>query len=194
MNQYSEYDDTGLLPLLNRGDRKAFEAIYDRYADGLYRYVFNRVRIKEDSEEIVQEVFTSLWAKHDTLEITTSLSAYLYSISKHKIFNYIRSDKVWKKYAADFTLFLAERYDNSVEELMNVSDVQAIIESSISELPDKCQTVFRLSRKEHLSIQLIAERMNISTRTVENYLSQALKHLRGSLGEFLALIIWFGIK
>jgi RNA polymerase sigma-70 factor (ECF subfamily) len=185
-------NDAELLPLLNKGDRKAFELIYDRYADTLYRYIYNRIRIKEDTEEIVQEIFVSLWAKRENLVISSPLSAYLYGASKNRIFNYIRSGQVRKKYAVDFALFLADRNDNSVQEFMNLSDLQSTIEHSISQLPDKCQQAFRLSRMEHLSIPNIAERMNISTRTVENYLSQALKHLRTTLGEFLAILVWCG--
>jgi RNA polymerase sigma-70 factor (family 1) len=184
-------DDLQLLRLLNQGDKKAFEAIYDRYAQSLFRYVYNHTRIKEVSEEIVQEIFVSLWTKREDLNIE-SLNAYLYRASKYQVLSYIRSDKVRKKYAAEFVLFLAGRHDNSLEEFMNVNDLQIMIEGAISKLPERCQTVFRLSRFENASIQEIAERLNISTGTVENYLSQALKHLRSSLGDFLFFIIWFG--
>lgn len=185
--------DLELIEQLNDGKQKAFESIYDRYSDALYTYVFNRVKIKQVSEEIVQEIFVSLWAKHRTLEITTSLEAYLYGACKYKILTYIRSDLVRKRYAADFMLYITGKYDNSVEEFMNLSDIRSTIENSICQLPDKCQMAFRLSRMDHLAIPDIAEKMNISTRTVENYLSQALRHLRITLGEFLAIIAWFDL-
>lgn len=193
MNPHSKQDTDNLLPLLKSGDMKAFEIIYDLYADNLFRYIYSRVRIKEISEEIIQEIFVSLWTKRETLVITSSLESYLYGAAKYKILSYMRSDKVRKQYAADFTLFVAGRYDNSVEEWTDLTDLQSTVERSIQELPDKCQTAFRLSRMEHLPIPHIAERMNISTRTVENYLSQALRHLRTSLGEFLALAIPFTV-
>lgn len=75
---------------------------------------------------------------------------------------------------------------------MDLKELQQIIEKSLAALPNKCQIVFRMSRMEHRSIRHIAKDMNISTRTVENYLTQALKHLRTSLGEALALVIWLG--
>ena len=188
---HNGYDHSNLLPQLNSGDQQAFEAIYDCFADRLYRYVYSRIRVKETCEEIVQEIFVSLWIRRESLEITTSLDSYLFGVAKHKILSHIRSEGVRKKYAADLALFAAERIDNSSEELLELKDLQQTIEDRISELPEKCQTVFRMSRMEHESIQHIAERMNISNRTVENYISQALKHLRISLGEFLVVSILF---
>lgn len=179
------YDHSNQLHLLKNGDSKAFEEIYECFADRLYRYVCSRVPSRETSEEIVQEIFVSLWIKRESLEITISLSSYLYGAAKHKILSHIRSDRVRKKYAADFTLFSAERLDNSNLELMDLKDLQQTIDERISELPKKCQTAFRMSRMEYEPIQSIAERMNISNRTVENYISKALKHLRLRLGHIL---------
>jgi RNA polymerase sigma-70 factor (ECF subfamily) len=178
------YDHRNLLPSLREGNQKAFEVIYDFFADRLYRYVYRRVHVKETSEEIVQEIFVSLWVRRESLEITTSLGSYLYGAAKHKILSYIRADRVRKKYAAEFTLFSLERTDNSNQELMELKDLQQAIDERISELPKKCQAAFR-----------IAERMNISNRTVENYISQALKHLRLRLTHIIPPIIlqliWF---
>lgn len=185
------YDDRDLLSLLNNGDKKAFEVIYDRFADRLYGYVYSRIRVKETCEEIVQEIFVSLWVKRESLEITNTLDSYLYGAAKHKILSYIRSNDVRKKYVADFARFTANRVDNSSEELLELKDLQHTIDERISGLPEKCQTAFRMSRMEHEPIQRIAERMNISTRTVENYISLALRHLRTSLGDLLAIIILF---
>jgi RNA polymerase sigma factor (sigma-70 family) len=98
---------------------------------------------------------------------------------------------VRKEYAANFALFSTAHLDNSNEEIMYLKDPQYSIDASISELPEKCRRAFRLSRMEHEPNLPIAERMNISKRTVENYLSQALKHLRTSLSEYLpVLILW----
>jgi len=192
---HTGYDHRNLLPSLREGNQQAFEVIYDFFADRLFRYVYRRVQVKETSEEIVQEIFVSLWVRRESLEITTSLGSYLYGAAKHKILSYIRADRVRKKYAVEFTLFSLERTDNSNQELMELKDLQQAIDERISELPKKCQTAFRMSRMEHEPIKRIAERMNISNRTVENYISQALKHLRLRLTHIIPPIIlqviWF---
>lgn len=187
----SSNNHTDFLSLLKSGDAKAFELIYELFADKLYHYVNRRVNNKEISEDIVQEIFVSLWSKRESLEITNSLDAYLFGAAKFQILTYIRSNQVCKEYADNFMLFNKERTDNSTEEMMNLKDLQHNLNTSISELPEKCRTAIHMSRIKHEPISRIAEHMNISKRTVENYLSHALKHLRTSLGEFLTvLMLW----
>lgn len=177
------------ISLIEAEDEKTFESLYNLFADRLYRYVYCRVRSKAQTEEIVQEIFVSLWRNRRKLEINTSVEAYLFSAAKYKILSFVRSEKVRKKYAEDFTIFASKHYDNSVEEMTDLMDLQFVINKRIAELPEKCQTAFRMSRIEHEPIPRIAEKMNISTGTVENYISRALKHLRTSLGELLAVVV-----
>jgi RNA polymerase sigma-70 factor (ECF subfamily) len=181
-------DHSKTILLIQSGDQKAFEILYNCFADRLYNFVYSRVRIKEQAEEIVQEIFVSLWNKRADLQITDSIESYLFAAAKYKILTFIRSEHVRKKYAEEFTLFASERYDNSVEESNDLQDLELTLNEKISELPQKCQTAFRMSRMEQEPIPRIAAKMNISTRTVENYISQALKHLRTSLGELLAVV------
>lgn len=188
---YISPDHSKTILLIQSGDQKAFEFFYNCFADRLYNFVYSRVRMKEQAEEIVQEIFVSLWNKRSDLNITNSIEAYLFGAAKYKILSFIRSEQVRKKYAEEFTLFASERYDNSVEESNDLQDLELTLNQKISELPEKCQTAFRMSRLEHEPIPYIAEKMNISTRTVENYISQALKHLRTSLGELLTVIASF---
>jgi RNA polymerase sigma-70 factor (family 1) len=182
-------DDLMLITLLKQGNALAFQKIYNSYWDKLFAYTYNRLHIREISEEVVQDVFFSLWAKRESITITCSLSAYLYGATKHRLLNELRSVKVRKAYAADYTCFVETFYDNSNVEQQDLKDLENSIETSVSELPKQCQAVFRLSRQEHVPIHGIAERLNISTKTVENYLTQALKYLRTSLSHFLLFLI-----
>lgn len=171
------------LLLLKAGDEQAFEGFYEHFADRLYSFVYNRIRSKEEAEEIIQEIFISLWTNRERLIITSSVESYLFSAAKYRLLNFMQAVNVRKKYAADFSKFLCKLYDSSTEEAVNLRDLESLIEERISELPKQCQTAFRLSRMQDKSIQVIAQRMNISTRTVENYITTALKHLRANLGE-----------
>lgn len=182
-------DDLTLARLLKQDNELAFQKIYNSYWDKLFAYTYNRLHLREPSEEVVQDVFSALWTKRHSITITTSLAAYLYGATKHRLLNELRSVKVRNAYAADYSSFLKNLQDNSTIEQQDLKDLENSIESRISELPKQCQTVFRLSRQQHIPNQTIAERLNISTKTVENYLTQALKHIRTSLGEFLILLI-----
>jgi len=187
--EYDAYDDLTLLRLAGEEDCRAFDVLYDRYFDRLFAFVYNRLHVKEDSEEIVQEIFFSLWSNRQTVMITTTLPAYLFGACRLMILNTMRHQKVRTTYAEELSAYLA-RYDNSNEEYQGLQDLEHAIEISLSQLSEKCQTVFRLSREQHLPISNIALKLNLSHKTVENYLTQALKHLRTSLGgKFMTMLI-----
>lgn len=171
------HTDVELMHLLTAGDENAFSEIYERHALSLYRYVCGRIKNGAESEEIIQEIFLWLWQKRTTLGHVDQLKAYLFAAARHKIASHLSRSVLQEKYAQHYALFSVQ-YDNSVNELSDVSDFQTLLEKSIASLPPNCQTAFRLSRLEHMSIANIAKRMNLSTGTVENYISQALKHLR----------------
>jgi RNA polymerase sigma-70 factor (family 1) len=178
-----------LLFSLKEDDATAFESLYNHTSKRLFQFVYAKVRSKEVTEEILQEIFVSLWNNRKTLQVNTSIEAYLYGAAKNKIMSFIRSELVRKRYAVEFTHFAQERYDNSVEEQLDADDLQVTLQRKIAELPGKCRAAFRMSRMEHKPIAQIAEKMNISTRTVENYITQALRHLRTNLTEILFLVI-----
>jgi RNA polymerase sigma-70 factor (ECF subfamily) len=176
-------DDLTLVHLMKQGNELAFQEIYNFYWEKLFAYTYNRLHVRETSEEVVQDVFLSLWAKRQSIDITSSLSAYLYVATRHRLLNELRSAKVRESYASDYKTFLRGVHDNSNVEQQDLKDLEHSIEIRISELPKHCQAVFRLSRQEHVPNQTIAEKLNLSIKTVENYLTQALKHIRASLGE-----------
>lgn len=191
---YSAYEDETLLQLLKKGDVKAFEILYDRYVEALYMFVDSRIQHKENSKEIVQDLFEWIWTNREGIVVKSSVQNYFFGAAKHQILNYIRSKKIQDKYVNHFTHYMSRSYDYATDEMVNLSDLEKAIERSISQLPEKCQTIFWLSRMEHEPIQRIAERMNISTRTVENNISLALKHMRASLGEMVMILILSGLS
>lgn len=181
------YEDEVLVTLLKAGDMDAYECIYTRYWPLLYAYVYNRLKVKETTEELVQEVFFSLWNRRADIRLQQTLSAYLYTAVKYQIFNYIKADKVRKTYASLFARYNEATQDNSNEESVAVADLANAVEKEVARLPEKCQQVFRMSRNEHRSVHDIASALNISHKTVENHLTKALKHLRLAFREYF----WF---
>lgn len=186
-------DYIGLMQSLKNDDTDAFEDIYRHMAAKLLQYVNSRVRDRELSEEIVQEVFISLWVRRHKLGPEVALESYLFSAAKYQVLSHVRSEKVRHKYAEHFALFVAQHQATITEDLVNMADLKAVIDEQISQLPPKCQQAFRLSRYAYKSIPEIAEEMGISTRTVENYITQALKHLRKALSQsqWALIALWF---
>jgi RNA polymerase sigma-70 factor (family 1) len=185
IKKLSTYSEAELIALLTKGDRDAYECIYNDYWSRLYAFVYNRLKTKEAAEEIIQEVFFSLWTRRAELSLTHSLTAYLFTAVKYQVFNYIKADKIRKTYASNFSQY--KLTDNSNEEYNQLSDLTNAVEKEVARLPEKCQQVFRMSRNEHRSVHDIAETLNISHKTVENHLTKALRHLRLAFSEYF----WF---
>ncbi|WP_353197723.1 RNA polymerase sigma-70 factor, partial [Parapedobacter defluvii] len=185
-------ENTQLLEALRNGDVKAFEQIYLQMGEKLLHYVHSRVQNREVSEELVQEIFVSLWSRRHELGRGIVLEPYLFSAAKYKILSHIRSEKVRQRYAEHFALFVAQQHANTTADLLDMADLEAVIEERISTLPPKCQQAFRMSRFAHKSIAEIADEMDISARTVENYITKALKYLREALsrGQWTFVLIW----
>ncbi|TZF83274.1 RNA polymerase sigma-70 factor [Pedobacter sp. BS3] len=175
--------DETLLENLKKGNRDAFEKIYLKYWDKLYSSVYKRVKITEVAEEIVQDFFVSLWEKRAQITVHTSFEAYIFTAVRYQVLNYLQKEMTRNNYKAG--LSIQETYSNTTLDQVYMKELDKVIESEISQLPDKCQHVFRLSRQENLSIKEIAEKLEISTKTVENHLTKALRILRISLKDYM---------
>lgn len=171
--------DMELLPLLINGDEKAFEIIYARYAAKLYRYARKNIQYKEDCEEIVQEIFESLWLRHENLSNVTLLEPYLFRMVKYKVIRYFDHSSVKKKYEQHYKFF-ESIYDCIDEFEKEPSLIQLVIEKGLTGLPERISMAMKLRLSENLSNADIAKRMNIKKTVVEKYIGIAKNHLRAS--------------
>lgn len=179
--------DGELLGLVRNDSMEAFEELYNRYWKSLYSFAYKRVRSKEISEEIVQEFLANLWAGRKTLVIKTSFEGYIYTAVRNLVFNYIAKETRRKAYSHFVQLFKVDT-DNSTEETINTRDLQQNIEKGLNDLPEKCRSVFELSRRENKSNKEIALELGISEKTVESHLTKAIKRLRVTLNS--AFFMW----
>ncbi len=180
MKAAAGYSDEELIALLNQGDKKAFEIIYNRYAPDLYRYARNLIITKEDCEEILQVVFEHLWTTHKALQVT-ALRAYLYKSVRYKIIDYYRQNTVRRKYNEHFLLF--EIFYDSIadpEGEQETDNLQRAIEDEIKKMPGRVQMAINLRLTENLSNTEIAARMNVSNKTIENYMHLVYSQFRES--------------
>lgn len=181
------YNDEQLLMLLRADDETAMTVIYNTYAKGMLDAAFNVLRDRSLAEDILQEVFVSLWLKRKRLVINSSLRAYLYTSIRYQVFKAIRRGK------GSEGLFeqLEERIwgEPSPENLLYHKELQARVNKIVTTLPAKCQEIYILSREQHLSHREIAEKLQITTKAVEFQITIALKRIRQSL--LFILVIFF---
>lgn len=174
-------------------DEESFEAVFKTYYKALHAYAMATLKESETAEEIVQSVFLKLWEKRETLEISSSLKAYLYRAVYHDSLNHIKHLQVKRKHWDHAHYEMTQGKPEQVGEQIKgqENELYERFQLALEKLPDKCRMVFNLSRFEELKYQQIADRLEISIKTVEAHMGKALKTLRVELAEFLPLLLIF---
>ncbi|QNK63471.1 RNA polymerase sigma-70 factor [Pedobacter sp. PAMC26386] len=185
---YKQRSDYELVALLKQQDHCSFTEIYRRYWAVLFRHARRMLADEAEASDIIQDIFTLIWTKSADIEISTSLSSYLYSSVRYKVFTRINRSKLKNAHLDSLEEFISGGV-YSTDEWMQEKELTASIESEVSRLPAKMREIFELSRKEYLSYQEIAEKLSITDHTVRKQISNALKVLRTKFGVFLSLLI-----
>lgn len=172
------HDTDKLLALLKQGDAKAFETIYNNYAEELYRHARRVIPNREDCEEILQTVFESLWRWREKSDIK-SLRAYLYKAVGFKVADYLKQKSIHQRYVEHFRIFEAV-YDHAGDR----EKVAEMIQSGLEKLPKRLQEIVYLRLNENLSNDEIAKRLQLSHATVNTYMHQAYDRFRAWYIEF----------
>ncbi|HEY0177757.1 MAG TPA: RNA polymerase sigma-70 factor [Pedobacter sp.] len=180
MAEYGTYTDEQLTLLLKTGNKAAFTEIYNRYWPLLFLHVRRMLSDDELAQDVVQELFTRIWNKAEGLEFTTSLSAYLYSSVRNRVFNVIKHEKIKESSLLDIAKFMEEG-TLLADERLRYQELVNVIEAEITKMPEKMREIFELSRKDNLSHKEIAARLGISEHTVRKQVQRALKNLRHKL-------------
>jgi RNA polymerase sigma-70 factor (ECF subfamily) len=175
--------------LLKSGEHTAFVEIYERYWTVLYLHARKILRNEAEAEDVVQEMFSSLWLKRESISLKSTLSSYLYSSVRYKIFNQIEHKKVISDYLKSLQQFIKEG-ELVTEELYREKELAELIEKEIQALPPKMRQIFELSRKQYLSYKEIAEQLEISEHTVKSQVSNALRILKLKLGVSAGTILF----
>jgi len=173
--------DDKILKLLATDANAAFKLLFDKYYKYLCLVVYRMIPDRNLTEDIVQEVMHDFWKKHKTIEIKTSIKAYLHRSTINKTLNHIRDKKMVYEDEAQMVALKSKTAD--IDELINVRELQNSINEAIETLPNRCRIIFSLSRFEELSYKEIAEKLAISVKTVENQISKALRILRKVLNK-----------
>lgn len=184
---------------LIEGNIKAFEAMFRQYYNGLLYFALSYVKRKEDANDIVQSIFLNLWERRNLLQPDTNLTAYLFTNTRNYCLNYLNHLKAksnylssqeqhWKEIQLNiYALEAFNTYDLDYEELENN------LRKALETMPEPAVKVFMLSRFDGLKYAEIAEKLDISVKTVEKRMSIALSHLRIELKKYLFLVLLFQI-
>lgn len=175
---------------MSKGDSKAFDLLYLHYQPRLVAFFIGFIQDEEIARDLAQDVFFNLWMNREKLSNVASFSAYLFQSGRNALYNYYDHTLVCEKY--DTTRLFQPLTVNNVEEEILIKELQAVIDLCVDRMPPQRRQVFRMSRVDGLSNDEIASKLQISKRTVEKHLSDALKELRKVLR--LAIMVFVSIN
>jgi RNA polymerase sigma-70 factor (ECF subfamily) len=181
-------EEKKLVSRLKNDDRIAFEQLFKKYSERIYYFSIKYLKNKEEAEGITQEVFIRLWNRRFDLKLDLSFSSYLFMIAKNAVIDLLRK----RQKELNFNDELKPNINietGSTSESIEYKELNEIVTNSINELPLKRRNIYLMSRNDGLTYKQIAEKLNISVKTVESHMRLALQQLKKSIGENYELII-----
>lgn len=162
--------------------------VFRDYYKPLVRYGNTFLKDSDETEDVVQQVFVSLWEKRTQLDIHTSIRAVLYKSVQNACLNKIKHLKVRNAYAEDWKVTTVHE---DASDSVQVNELNERIQLAMENMPEQCGRIFKMSRFEQLRYQEIADQLGLSVKTVENQMGKALKIIREELKDYLPLLILF---
>jgi RNA polymerase sigma-70 factor, Bacteroides expansion family 1 len=169
---------------IRQSDIDEFEKLFRSLYGPLCRYAFRYVRDWDAAEEVVQDFFYNYWKNRGSITVKISLKAYFYRSIRNNALRYIEHLNITRKYAQT-VIDSGEEYGPAVaSDELELQELNAIIEQTLNELPERTRRVFKLSRFEGLKYQEIAELLSVSIKTVEADMGRALQLFRKKLKRY----------
>lgn len=173
-------DEREVVRLLKQSDEGAFNILFRFYDTRLYHFAYSYLRSTEESKEIVQETFIRIWERREGIDIEQSFSGFLFTVAQRMVLNRLRRQKTENHYKQS----LLKNEPQSVAETENKvisSELEKAKQDALFELPPRRKMIFEMIREQGMTYKEVAEKLNISIKTVEAQMAEAMKHLRARL-------------
>ena len=182
----------GIIRRLIRDDKTAVDDLFAYYYPRLYQFSKSILKIEGEIEDVLQEVFLKIWLNRHKIHHAETFNAYIYTITKHEVLNLIRSKLKDHNFRDQLYLYaVAEEYQ--FQSKLEFEEIKSGIDKIVSNLPEKRQQIFILSRTNGLSNKEIAQQLEISEKTVEDHITHAIRKIKSSLKEMgiLSLLYFY---
>jgi len=173
----AECCDIEFLDDLKKSNISVFNTVYKNYSKPLYVYLLHKLKDPELCNDVLQDIFVTLWEKRDELKIDISIKAYLYQAARFKIVDIYRRDVKYQKYLAELAGSIIVDPSTITDRIDHRKKLEEV-ENAVNNLPEKMREIFILSRFEHQTTNDIANKTNLSPQTIKNQISKALRILR----------------
>jgi len=182
---------TEILRGLQEDDQTVLKSLFQEHYLSVCRSISRFVKDKSSVEDIAQDVFIKFWEKRKSLNINSSVAAYLHRMGMNEAISFLRRKKYFEPEEA-----IEQNQPNTLysgEQELLQSELQQNVTNAINSLPPKCRAIFQMSRFEELTYKEIAAKLDISIKTVENQMGKALRVMRERLKGYLSIISWLVI-
>lgn len=171
-----------IIRRIRQGDIRQFESLFRSSYASLVKYAGTLVKDRDTAEEIVQDLFFRIWQDREKLTIKSSLNGYLFRSVHNRCLHHIDHLKVVSRHAEEISVTASDDSPDPVE-IMQYNELQEKIATVLEKLPERCGKIFCMNRFEGLRYSEIAEKLQVSVKTVEAEMSKALKEFRIALNE-----------
>lgn len=171
----SEKSDIEIVHDIKKGSISAFQELYSRYADVIYRNILVRVNSSFDADDIFQDFFVQVWEKRDFFQVSSSVKGYLLIWLRNHILNSIKQKQIRDKYR---NICVPDEEDDYTWVKIVSRDLNENIRRIVDGFPPRLQCVYMLRQEQNLSIKEIAEKLSVSEQTVKNQLGDITRRLR----------------
>lgn len=184
-------EDSQILTRLNEGDKEAFNLLYSKYWSFVYNHAFKRIPKSNLAEDVVQEVFTQLWLRKSYEDIK-NLPGYFYIATRNQVFKIQRKERFYFPVEEIFEEINGQF--ESADSILLYKELLFAYQQMLDKLSPQQKQIFEMKYQQNLEINEIAEKLNISPKTVRNQLGRALSRLRAAINLISILIILTNIK
>ena len=191
MGKLDKQQEYFVMSALRQDSKEAFSLLFQTYYTDLVLFCGNFIRDKDSCEDIVQSIFLKLWNDRKNIQIEISLKSYLLKAVRNSCLDEFRHIEIVRQYETEFGSSALDNYDT--ENYILYSDLYAHLSRALEKIPDLYKEAFVLNRFEGLKYREIAEKLNVSERTVEVRVSKTLDLLRKQLKDFFIYLISIGI-
>jgi len=178
-----------IVAQIKSGNEHVFQQVFNEYHEKLFFYVLNKTGSEYMAEEVVQITFIKLWKNKENLNESYSISTQLFRIAKTTLIDLIRKNNTIESLVKKVEGFQTNLSADDTLEKIDAKELNNKFEKALEKLPPIRRKVFRMSRIEEKSYQEIASELSISTKTVENHISMAIKQLRPYLKVLLIILL-----
>jgi RNA polymerase sigma-70 factor (family 1) len=196
MSEGAIYNEPALLSAVSNGDEQAFRALYDHYRKKIWFIGWKLLKSESEADDVVQEIFSVLWAKKEILPRIEYFNAYINTMARNFIYNLLRQKAYEETYILE-TLFKDKELSEDGDAQVDFNELHRIFQKAINQLPPQQQTVFELGKIKGLKQEEIAEQMGLSRLTVKKHMALATESVRAFLrsgGKYGLLILsWLTI-